>query len=167
MKILLIVFTLFILQACTSEKIIHEYETDSKSISVKENIDFEGAYIFKNGSFIELIVAGDGEINISQTNQVITSTNPFSDTLASHPKIAGDGLELVQGKLYITKDITYNLTQGIEEDNSNTLISGRRRTDFIFEKLENDRLKLVIRIYEKSIFGGINSIKAIRILKSL
>jgi hypothetical protein len=121
--------------------------------------NFQGEHYLSNNSFIE-IFQNEDTIYINSSGQFLTTVNPFNDTFAELPRISGE-FKVIDGKVKIVKNFNYTSGMDVEKDDSNSDITGNRRTDVILE-LVNDKLKISFNIYSDSLNSNANEIVAKR-----
>ena len=126
--------------------------------------EFEGAYFLENGSIIELITDSSGDVTIKRFGQQVLSENPQNGTIAEHPKIVGESIQVFNGQLAWSKNVKYNSGHDVEEDISGNNINGVKKTDYNI-KFENKKLVLSITIWNNKSKNNINKVIAKRLIK--
>ena len=135
---------------------------------------FEGIYEFEicnasleciNGGNIQIIQSDKDEI-IVYNDVALTSVNPKNDTFSMHPKFNTQRIKVYGNSIYFSKDYNYTDGNDLEEDITGSNIRDKRRTDFLIEIDENDKLTLTIKIFSDRINNNPNEIDAIRIFKA-
>jgi len=115
----------------------------TKTVNVYQS--FEGTYFFDNGGFIELLHDNDNQVSILADAQELVTINP-NGTLAEHIKFSRNNVLVLQDKVYLSMDMTYNYVNGVLDDNGNWIV-GAHKTDIVMEK-SGDKLDIHIQIYE-------------------
>lgn len=105
-------------------------------------------------------------VDIETDCQSLVTINPENDTLGQFPSISASNLLVIDGEIRYTRNLNYSSGNDIEEDVSGSNITGNRRTDFLFQKVDN-RLKLTIRIYKNANNNNLNYIVAERVFNEL
>ena len=168
MQFILSTLLLVFLTACgTDTNYVYIDKEVEKEVLIAQ--DFEGIFKFDNGvsfSYIELVASSDNEITILRDGQVLNSINPENDTLALHPIVTAENLEVVNGEVFLTRDDNYNSGQDLEEDISGSNIQGRKRTDYLIEKTDIG-IRLTIKIYSERTNDNANEVVATRIFESI
>lgn len=145
-----------------------EYLVTNHLPPTDDDISYEGVYFFEYGGVLELVESADGDITVIQGNQSLTSVNPEDDTFAHHPRIRGENLELHGDFLFLSRDENYSSSShDVEEDESGANITGKRRTDYLFELLDDGGLKLTITIFSDRTNSNANYIHAVRVFTGL
>ena len=137
-----------------------------KEITIAQ--DFEGVYYLNNGSFIELVASSDNEVTILREGYNLTSENPKNSTLGTHPVVTRENLEPNNRKLFFSLNVNYgNSNQyDLEEDVNGSDITGTRRTDYLFELINDNNIKITVKIYQSSSNNNINKVVATRVFES-
>lgn len=77
MQALFVTFALILgmtLTGCGNDNYHTKYVPYDKEVPVAQ--DFENAYFFDNGGFIELVASEDGQVSILRAGYTLTSANP-------------------------------------------------------------------------------------------
>lgn len=163
MRYLIIVLLMLGCSRKAGDIIIEPVEPITK-IEVRHRVqDFEGIFYLENTGLIELIANIENDISIMTVGQSIISENPKSKDFATHPTMHGNRLRITDGRLIWSVNVKYVTYNNIKEDNSNTVITGVRRTDYLLTYV-NGKMTLSIKVWEGPINNVIGNIVVKRIV---
>lgn len=138
----------------------------------EESPSFEG-YFSLSGSpsdvnCIRLEETIEGLVNIDSDCFSLVSKNPENGTFGQFPSFTRRDIKVRDGKLLFFVDLNFSSsTHDIEEDDSGSNISGRRRVDVEIFFDEDDRLVLRLFVYEGQNNGNLNDIVVRRTFREL
>lgn len=153
------------LVGCGDETIINPEKIVEKEVEVEIEIkqDFERVWFCDNNSRLELVVDSLDRVGFETTGQTLNSINPQNDTIGTHPTIGDRRLDVISGKVFLSKNYNYSSsTHDIENDLTGADINGSKRTDITLELDSDKNLKVKIEIYANPINQNINYIWATR-----
>lgn len=157
-----LLFIALLLVGCGKQTTTYVTESiETKEVFVKQ--DFERVWYLNNNSLLEILQNADDKVTFLSVNQSLQSINPKNSTFAHHPKITDANVSIVNGKVFLSKNVNYNSGHDLEEDVSGANITGQRRTDYTFEIKDNGKLKLTIEVYSNKISNNANYIVAKRV----
>lgn len=172
MKKLIAIVGLLVLVSCGNDEVL--LQTVEKEVEVLKEVevtkevykaqDFEGFYFCDNNSSLELLTDHNNRVTFDTYGQSMNSINPQNDTLGTHPVISERDV-LIKGNRLIIPPKNYNYsssTYDIEEDDTGSNITGKKRTDVIVEKSNDDSITVEFVIYSNAINQNINWIVANR-----
>lgn len=143
------------------------HRTESVTVNsfreVKVTQKFEGIYRFSNGGYIELLQDNENQVTLLSDGQELVTVNP-NETIGEFPKLARNNILIIQDRVFISADLTYNYSNGILDDNGNW-VTGQRKTDIVFQKM-GDKLGIHIQVFANKTGNSINGVVLDRTLLS-
>ena len=148
MRWLLFVMLMIFMVSCDTNY-YRTYKTTQPEVVEEVKPFFEGVFYFPNGGTLELVTAEDGDVIIESANQLLISQNPFNNTYGTHPVISGK-YEVHEEVILISKDMDYKDSNqyDLEEDTSNSNITGKHFTVFKLFFDESNKLNIQITIFD-------------------
>lgn len=160
----LISAVLFVLTATTLFSCGKEYVTYT---TPDDGLSFDGQF-YLSGSDANCITLNEiqpGVVDILSNCQSLVSENPENGTFGEFPRITRTNAFVQNGEIRFTVDLNYTSDNDIEEDESGSNITGRRRTDVVVKFNDNNKLELTVDVWRDD--NNINNVIASRVFTEI
>lgn len=154
----------------TIEHRLKEIEKPSETIIVEKtkykSQDFEGFYYCDNQSQLELLADSNNAVELETTSQTIVSLNPNDSSFGTMPLFSFKRVSILNDTQVIPnlKDYTYNVSYSLKEDDSDTILTGKHATSIIFEKIDDRKVNLHIKVYSGQVKSSIGKVIVNRVI---